>query len=229
MLIPCIDLQGGQAVQLVHGRRRELAVADVFGLLERFGHYRWLHVIDLDAAMRKGQNNALVRQLCIRARAEHSMKLRVGGGIRTVRRAQSLVRLGVTHVIVGSAAFRNGQPNISFLRRLAEQVGKKHVILALDTAKGRVVIRGWRQSLSMAPTEVMSALQAYCAGFLCTDVDREGTMQGANLKWFAALRKSTNLPIIAAGGITSSREIRTLEKWGMDAAVGMALYKNHVR
>ena len=229
MLIPCIDLQGGQAVQLVHGRRRELAVGDVLGLLERFGHYRWLHVIDLDAAMRKGQNNALVKQLCVRARTEHSMKVRVGGGIRTVRRAQALVQLGVTQVIVGSAAFRRDKPNIAFLKRLAANVGKKHIILALDTAKGRVAVRGWRESLSVAPAEVMSALQPYCAGFLCTDVDREGTMRGANLKWFDALRQSTKLPIIAAGGITSAREIRTLQKWGMDAAVGMALYKNRVR
>lgn len=229
MLIPCIDLQGGQAVQLVHGRRRELAVEDVLGLLERFDGYRWLHVIDLDAAMRKGQNNALVKQLCIRAQREHSMKVRVGGGIRTVRRAKALVNLGVTHVIVGSAAFRNDRPNVSFLRKLAQEVGKKHVIIALDTAKGRVVVRGWRESLSIAPKDVMRAFEPFCAGFLCTDVDREGTMRGANLKWFAALAKATRHPVIAAGGISTTREIRQLEKRGMDSAVGMALYKDRVR
>jgi phosphoribosylformimino-5-aminoimidazole carboxamide ribotide isomerase len=229
MLIPCIDLQDGQAVQLVHGRRRELAVADVLGLLDRFDGYRWLHVIDLDAAMRKGQNNALVKELCQRAQREHSMKVRVGGGIRTVRRGEALKKLGVTHIIVGSAAFRNNRPNIPFLKKLATKVGKKHVIIALDTAKGRVVVRGWRESLAVEPTEVMSALEPYCAGFLCTDVDREGTMRGANLKWFGALAKASGLPVIAAGGISSSREIRQLDKWGMDAAVGMALYKNRVR
>jgi phosphoribosylformimino-5-aminoimidazole carboxamide ribotide isomerase len=229
MLIPCIDLQRGQAVQLVQGRRRELAVSDVFGLLERFGHYRWLHVIDLDAAMRKGQNNALVKELCVRARCDYSMRVRVGGGIRTVRRAEVLVKLGVTHVIVGSAAFRKGKPNTAFLERLAGRIGRKHVLIALDTAKGRVVVRGWREALSVAPGEVMPALEPYCAGFLCTDVDREGTMRGANLEWFCTLRKGTKLPIIAAGGISTTREIRTLEKWNMDAAVGMALYKNRVR
>jgi phosphoribosylformimino-5-aminoimidazole carboxamide ribotide isomerase len=229
VLIPCIDLQGGQAVQLVHGRRRELAIADVFGLLERFGGYRWLHVIDLDAAMRKGKNNALVKELCLRASRDHSMKVRVGGGIRTVRRAEALVHLGATHVIVGSAAFRGSKPNISFLKRLAARVGRKHVIVALDTAKGRIVVRGWRESLPVDPMQVMAALAPYCAGFLCTDVDREGTMGGANLKWFGALRQATQLPIIAAGGISTTREIRALEKWHMDAAVGMALYKNRVR
>ena len=157
MLIPCIDLQDGQAVQLVHGRKRELAVADVLGLLDRFGHYAWLHVIDLDAAMRRGQSNRLVQQLCREARRKFKIKLRVGGGIRTVRRAESLIALGVEQIIVGSAAFRRQRPNLPFLKRLDNRIGKKHVLIALDTAKGRIVIHGWRKSLSLAPAEVMSA------------------------------------------------------------------------
>lgn len=229
MLIPCIDLQRGQAVQLVHGRKRELAVADVLGLLERFSKYEWLHVIDLDAAMRKGQNNRKVRQLCREASRGYGMKVRVGGGIRTSARAKSLVKLGVQQVIVGSAAFRDGRPNLHFLKRLAAQIGKKHIVVALDTVKGRIVIHGWRTPLSIEPVEVFSALEPYCGGFLCTDVDREGTMRGANLRWFRSLRAATKLPVIAAGGITTTREIRALEKIGMDSAVGMALYKNRVR
>ena len=229
MLIPCIDLQGGQAVQLVHGRRRELAVADVMGLLERFGNYEWLHVIDLDAAMGKGQNDQLVKELCLSARKEYRMKVRVGGGIRTVRRAAELVNLGVNQVIVGSAAFKKSDVAHSFLRKLSRSVNKKRILIALDTAKGKVVLHGWRTSLNVSATEVMEELQPYCGGFLCTDVDREGTMQGSNLAWFRKLRAGTKLPIVAAGGISSLREIRALEKLGMDAAVGMALYKNRVR
>lgn len=229
MLIPCIDLQDGRAVQLVHGRKRELAIADVPGLLDRFAGYRWLHVIDLDAAIGKGQNNRLVKTLCVTALRKHGMNIRVGGGIRTARRAESLVRLGVDQIIVGSAAFRDGRPNLSFLKRLCDRVRRKRVIVALDSAKGRIVIHGWRTSLSAAPAEVMAALEPFCGGFLCTDVDREGTMLGANLAWFRALRAATKLPIIAAGGISTSREIRSLERIGMDSAVGMALYKNRVR
>jgi phosphoribosylformimino-5-aminoimidazole carboxamide ribotide isomerase len=228
MLIPCIDLQRGQAVQLVHGRKRELAVADVFGLLGRFSGYDWLHVIDLDAAMGKGHNNALVRKLCLEARRKYKMKVRVGGGIRTVRRAVNLRKLGVQQIIVGSAAFRNGRPNLPFLRKLAASLGKKHIFIALDTAKGRVVTHGWRTSLAVEPTSVFGALAPYCGGFLCTDVDREGTMRGANLKWFRALRAATKHPIVAAGGISTADEIRALEKIGMGSAVGMALYRNRV-
>jgi len=229
MLIPCIDLQGGQAVQLVHGRRRALAVSDVMGLLKRFSVHRWLHVIDLDAAMGEGENRKLVRELCLRAKHDHRMKVRVGGGIRTVRRAAQLIQLGVSQVIIGSAAFRNGKPNLAFLKKLRARVKKKHILIALDTAKGQIVVHGWRTSLRVSPHEVMPKLEPYCSGFLCTDVDREGTMRGANLHWFRDLRTATKLPIVAAGGISWRREIRTLEKLHMDAAVGMALYKNRIR
>src|SRR5215470_669751 len=133
MLIPCIDLQSGQAVQLVRGRRRELAVSDVFGQLERFKAYPWLHVIDLDAAMGRGDNDVLVRSLCRRARRAYGMQVRVGGGVRTVARARRLLRSGATQVIIGSAAFLRGRPNLAFLRSLCQAVPRRRVVIALDT------------------------------------------------------------------------------------------------
>ena len=229
MLIPCIDLQGGQAVQLVHGRKRELAVADVFGLLKKFKEHPWLHVIDLDAAMRKRQNDDLVRELCARARKDFGMKVRVGGGVRTISHAEEIAGWGASQVIVGSAAFRRGRVNTVFLRQLAKRVRKQQIIIALDTARGKITIHGWRKSLALQAEQVMSKLEPFCAGFLCTDVDREGTMTGANLEWFRGLRDATSHPIIAAGGIKTRREITALEKMGMDAAVGMAMYKNRLR
>jgi phosphoribosylformimino-5-aminoimidazole carboxamide ribotide isomerase len=229
MLIPCIDLQRGQAVQLVHGRKRELAVADVFGLLERFGKYEWLHLIDLDAAMGKGSNDKLIRELCERARQQYKVKLRVGGGVRTVPRARDLLALGVSQIIVGSAAFRDGKINTRFLRRLCAAIPRKRIVIALDTANGRVTTNGWLRQLPLRPLQVVEQLAPFCSAFLCTDVDREGTMTGANLPWFRALRSATRHPIIAAGGIRSRREIVALEKLGMDAAVGMAVYKQRLR
>jgi len=228
MLIPCIDLQAGQAVQLVHGRKRELAVADVFGLLEKFGTYEWLHLIDLDAAIGKGSNDALIRELCKVARRRYKVKLRVGGGVRTVSRARELLALGVTQVIIGSAVFRDGKLNLPFLRRLRTKIPRKRIVIALDTAKGRITTHGWRHTLPLGPEQVIAQLEPFCAAFLCTDVDREGTMTGANLAWFRRLRKATSHPIIAAGGIRSQRELAALEKLGMDAAVGMAVYKHRL-
>ena len=226
MLIPCIDLQGGQAVQLVHGRKRELAVADVFGLLEKFKEYKWLHVIDLDAAMGKTPNAKLVKKLCFSAGTAYGMKVRVGGGLRTVAQAARAASWGAEQIIIGSAAFRDGKLNLSFLKRLAEKLDRSRIVIALDTAKGHITTQGWRRALKLRATEVMPELETYCGAFLCTDVDREGTMTGANLKWFQQLRKATNHPIVAAGGIKTRREIAALEKIGMDAAVGMAMYKN---
>ncbi len=229
MLIPCIDLQDGQAVQLVHGRKRELAVADVFGLLRKFKQYPWLHVIDLDAAMMKGRNDELVRELCARARKVFGMRVRVGGGIRTVSRAEEIAGWGASQLILGSAAFRNGKVNTGFLRQLANKVHRKRILIALDTARGKITIHGWRKRIELQAEAVMTQLEPFCAGFLCTDVDREGTMKGANLEWFRSLRDATSHPIVAAGGIKTRREIAALEKMGMDAAVGMALYKNRLR
>ena len=121
MLIPCIDLQGGQAVQLVHGRRRELAVADVFGLLDKFRNYPWLHIIDLDAAMGKPANDELAHDLCVKASAKYKMKVRVGGGIRTVARAATTAKWGAVQIIIGSAAFRSGKANVRFLSQLVKE------------------------------------------------------------------------------------------------------------
>jgi phosphoribosylformimino-5-aminoimidazole carboxamide ribotide isomerase len=229
VLIPCIDLQGGQAVQLVHGRKRELTVVDVFGLLKKFKKHPWLHVIDLDAAIRKGQNDELVSALCKSARKDFGMKVRVGGGIRTVSRAEEIAGWGANQIIVGSAAFRQGKVNAGFLLQLTKKVPQKQIIIALDTNRGQITIHGWRKRIGLQAEEVMTQLEPFCAGFLCTDVDREGTMSGANLEWFQKLRAATSHPIIAAGGIKTRREIAALEKLGMDAAVGMAMYKNRLR
>src|SRR5713226_7006736 len=209
MIIPCIDLQRGKAVQLVRGRRRLLEVDDVLSLLERFRGYPLLHVIDLDAALRRGCNGRLVRALCRSSKA----RVRVGGGIRSVARAEQILRWGAEKVIVGSAAFRRGRVHHAFLRRLAARVGRR-----------RIVVRGWRVKLRLRAEEVMPELERYCSGFLCTYVDAEGTMSGTNLAWFRELRRTTRLPITAAGGIRSRREVRALKRLSMNAAVGVALY-----
>ena len=220
MIIPCIDLQNGEAVQLVRGRKQALSIHDVLGLLERFRDYPILHVIDLDAAIGTGSNGRWIKILSHRAK----MRIRVGGGIRSVARAEAILSWGAEKIIVGSAAFRNGQIAHDFLRKLRTRVGRKNVILALDTERAQIVVRGWRQRLKLRPADVIPQLEPYCFGFLCTFVDNEGTMKGTDLAWFRKLRRVTKKPITAAGGICSHKEVRALEKLGMHAAVGMALY-----
>jgi phosphoribosylformimino-5-aminoimidazole carboxamide ribotide isomerase len=220
MIIPCIDLQNGKAVQLIRGRKRALAVDDVLGLLDSFRSYPILHIIDLDAAMRKGSNARLIKLLCARAK----IKVRVGGGIRTVARAARIFSWGAEKIIIGSAAFKNGKVNHKFLAELKSRAGRNRVIIALDTERGHIVVRGWRERLKLHPTEVIPDLEPYCSGFLSTLVDNEGAMKGTNLKWFRKLRQATKLPVTAAGGITTMREVNSLERAGMHSAVGMAIY-----
>lgn len=229
MLVPCIDLQDGRVVQLVRGRKLALAIDDVLGQLDAFHRagFRRVHVIDLDAAMRTGSNARWVRRLCELARAR-KMRVWVGGGIRTAARAAQLLACGAEKVIVGSAALRNGRPNLRLLAAMRRACGRRHIVIALDTLQGRIVIRGWKEKLRVRPQEVMPALEPYCSGFLCTYVDNEGTLRGTNLRWFATLRRATRLPITAAGGIRSGSEVRALARLGMDAAVGMAIYKRRL-
>ena len=223
MMIPCIDLQDGRAVQLVHGRERKLAVDDVFGLLERFGKHPLIHVIDLDAAMGTGSNAKLVRGLCEAAK-KRKIRVRVGGGIRTVAQAARIAGWGAEKIIVGSAAFKDGHVNKTFLNRLVGKIGRHRVMIALDTEGGKILVRGWQDKLRLRPDEVIPQLEEYAPEFLCTYVDAEGTMRGTNLEWFRSLRRATRRPITAAGGIRSQAEIRALARIKMDAAVGMALY-----
>jgi phosphoribosylformimino-5-aminoimidazole carboxamide ribotide isomerase len=220
MIIPCIDLQDGKAVQLIHGRKRALAVDDVLGLLDRFSSYPILHVIDLDAAMRKGSNARMIKALCARAK----INVRVGGGIRTVARAARILSWGAEKIIIGSAAFKNGRVNRKFLVELKKRVGRNHIIIALDTERGHIVVRGWRERLKLRPAEVIRELEPFCAGFLSTLVDNEGAMKGTDLKWFQELQRVTKLPVTAAGGITTMREVDALERAGMHSAIGMAIY-----
>ena len=222
MLVPCIDLMDGKAVQLVRGRRKALE-ADAMEMVRRFRDFPVIHVIDLDAALGRGSNDRLVARICAKRAC------RVGGGVRTVERVKELKALGAAQIIIGTAAFTAGGVNRKFLGAARRAAGKKRVIVALDTARGRIVVKGWRARTALRAEDVIPQLEPYCGGFLCTYVDKEGMMQGTNLRWFRRLRKATTLPIIAAGGITTQQEVDALEELRMDAAVGMAIYTGKLR
>ena len=222
MIVPCIDLMDGKAVQLVRGRRKALE-ADPLVMLRKFRGFPIIHVIDLDAAMGHGNNDRLVAQLC------RKRPCRVGGGVRTVERVRELKELGAKQIIIGTAAFEEHGINKKFLAAARRAVGKKLLMIALDTKRGRIVVKGWRARTGLRAEDVIPELEPYCSGFLCTYVDKEGMMQGTNLRWFRRLREATDLPIIAAGGITTMQEVETLAEMNMDAAIGMAIYTGKLR
>jgi phosphoribosylformimino-5-aminoimidazole carboxamide ribotide isomerase len=218
MLIPSIDLQGGRIVQLVQGEELALATSDVEAWIGRFDKYPKVQLIDLDAARGEGRNDALV------ARIAGALPCRVGGGIRTVERAREALGLGAAAVIVGSSLFRDQGVDAGFARRLADAVGRERVIAAVDSRGGRVVIHGWRTSLNLSPVEAVRLLEPFAGEFLYTHVDREGLMQGTDIDAIAAVRAATTRRVTAAGGITTRQEIDALDRMGVDAVVGMALY-----
>ena len=218
MIIPCIDLMGGKVVQLVQGRKKALEGEHPHRMLERFAGFPVIQVIDLDAAMEQGENNAIVEDLATRAR------IRVGGGVRTVERAETLAALGADRIIVGTAAFSADGVREDFLRELARRVGPSRITIAVDSKQGRIVVRGWQESTTLQAADVLRQLEPYCSGFLCTYVDKEGMMQGTDLAWFQQLRKATSKELTAAGGITTLREVRALLAMDVSAALGMAVY-----
>ncbi len=223
MIIPCIDLMNGKAVQLVQGREKAVEIDDPLEMLGKFAGFPEVQVIDLDAAMNRGSNDAMVRQLASRVAA------RVGGGVRSTERALALVEQGARKVIVGTAAFASNGVNHEFLKRAAEAIGRERLIIALDSKEGRIVIKGWRESTNLAAEDVVQELEPYCAGFLCTYVDKEGMMQGTDLDWFRRLRAATKLEITAAGGITTVDEVRALASMRVNAALGMAIYTGRLK
>ncbi len=218
MFIPAIDLKGGQVVQLVQGRDTALASDDVFEWVRRFAKYPRVQLIDLDGALESGANDALVRQICAH------LPCRVGGGIRTIERARSLLDAGARQVIVSSALFHEGRVNRAFAAALADAVGVDRVIGAVDSFRGKVVIRGWTEATALSAVEAVGELEPYCAEFLYTHVDTEGLMRGIDMAAVRAVRDATSRPLTAAGGITTREEVLALDALGVDAVIGMAVY-----
>lgn len=219
MIIPCIDLMGRKVVQLIQGKDKALELPDPLAVLEKFQDFSEVQVIDLDAAMGREPQADIVRDLCARKAC------RVGGGIGSVERALDVVRDKARKIIVGSSAFTAQGINHEFLRALARKIPREKLMVAVDCLGDRVAVRGWREALPLTSTEALPALEPYCSEFLCTYIDAEGKLKGTNLDWFRRLRGATQRPITAAGGITTDEEIAALESLGMNAALGMAIYR----
>jgi phosphoribosylformimino-5-aminoimidazole carboxamide ribotide isomerase len=222
MLIPSIDLMGGRIVQLVQGEKLKLAFDDFEYWINRFSDYPVVQLIDLDAAMRQGDNRSLIEKIAGR------LPCQVGGGIHSVRRAQEIIEAGARRIIVGSALFRsNPAPtlvNTEFAAELAAAVGVEHIVAGIDTKQGQVAVKGWKEQVALTPDEALAELERYCSAFLYTHIDKEGTMQGFPIDIAARLKQKTSRQLIVAGGIREQQEIDTLDAMGIDAVAGMAVY-----
>jgi len=221
MIIPCIDLMAGKVVQLVQGKEKAMELPDPVAVLEKFLTFPEVQVIDLDAAMGRAPQIECVRELCRRK------PCRVGGGIRSLECALRAVSEGAHKVIVGSAAFTTRGIDHRFLQSLTKIVPRDRLIIAVDCLNDHVAVHGWREVLALNSSQALPQLESYCSEFLCTCIEVEGRLQGTNLEWFRGLRAHTQLPITAAGGITTDQEVRALEELGMNAALGMSIYRQY--
>ncbi len=218
MLIPSIDLMGGKIVQLVQGEKKALEFDDFEPWLERFAKYPLVQIIDLDAAIGQGDNRHLVRSLLRR------LPCQVGGGIRTVERAQEMLADGALRVIIASSLIKDGAIQTAFAQQLAGGLGADKLIFAVDSKGGRVAIRGWRQLTEISAVQMVRALETWCGGFLYTHIDTEGLLLGMPLDVVSELRSVTAKRLIVAGGIKTQEEVDHLDVMGVDAVVGMAIY-----
>jgi phosphoribosyl-ATP pyrophosphohydrolase len=209
MIVPSIDLMAGRAVQLRRGAEKVLeSPEDPRDLLRRFSLYGEVAVIDLDAALGRGDNRFLVRDLCRLATC------RVGGGVRREEDVVDLIKAGAARVIVGTAA----SPE------LLSRLPRDWVTVALDARHGRTVDQGWRRDTGETPVDRARRLEPYCSGFLFTQVEVEGTLAGAPLDPVKELLAATRRPLTVAGGVGSLADVRALSGLGCDVQVGMAIY-----
>ncbi len=222
MLIPSIDLMAGKIVQLVQGEKKALEFDNFDYWIERFSKYPLVQMIDLDAARGAGNNRLLVNQIVQR------LNCQVGGGIRSLETAQEVLEAGARKVILGSALLEDGKINTQFASTLASILGTAALVFAVDSRGGRVATDGWRKETALTAFDMIRALEPFCETFLYTHIDTEGLMGGIPMETVKAIRQSTSRRLVAAGGITTQREIDDLDALGVDAVVGMALYSGKI-
>ena len=218
MLIPSIDLLGGRIVQLVQGEKLKLAFDNFEYWIERFSTYPTVQLIDLDAAMRQGDNAALIAQIAKR------LPCQVGGGIRTTRQAQTLLDAGARRVIFGSVLFSGDGVATETAASISQAISPERFIASIDTKAGKVAVRGWKENVDLTPEDAIRTLEPYCGAFLYTHVDTEGTLSGFPIERARTLRGLTSRQLIVAGGIREQAEIDALDATGVDAVAGMAVY-----
>lgn len=218
MLIPSIDLMGARIVQLVRGVEIKLAFDDFEYWIERFSSYPMVQLIDLDAAMRQGNNAALIEKIAKR------LPCQVGGGIRTPEQARALLSAGARRVILGTVLFGAAGVETKAAELFAAAIGREQFVASIDTKSGRVAVRGWKETVELTPDEAIRCLDPHCGAFLYTHVDTEGTMLGFPFERARQLRGLTSRQLIVAGGIREQAEIDALDAIGVDAVAGMAVY-----
>ncbi len=209
MIIPSIDIQSGQVVQLIGGETQAIVAGDPRPFAKKFSLVGEVALIDLNAARSIGTNAALLQELLPLA------SFRVGGGIRSREQAVDWLDRGASKIIMGTAASKE----------LLLSLPKERTIIALDARHGEIFIEGWRRATGTQLIDRLRELAPYTGGFLVTLIEREGRMVGTDFTVVEQLLEAAgDAKLTIAGGISSAEEIAKLDQMGVDAQVGMALY-----
>jgi phosphoribosyl-ATP pyrophosphohydrolase len=206
MIIPALQIRGGQAVALGGEGRITVLPEDPVELARDLYRYGEIAVLDLDAAREEGDNLELIRQICRVA------ECRVGGGIRDEQRGDAILRAGARSLMVGTGADEE----------LLSRFPRSKVLVSLDIQDGRVVRRGWQEATDIDPLELALRLRGHCVGFVYALVGHRGRMERTELERFEALR--SRLPdhsLTAAGGFTTAEDVRDLDRIGVDCQLGV--------
>ncbi|WP_227353051.1 1-(5-phosphoribosyl)-5-[(5-phosphoribosylamino)methylideneamino]imidazole-4-carboxamide isomerase [Haladaptatus salinisoli] len=221
-IVPAVDMQDGEVVQLVQGEKgTETAYGDPVEAAEEWVEQgaRTLHLVDLDGAFEGERKNADAVESILDA---VEVEIQLGGGIRTAEDAIDLLERGVDRVILGTAAIEN--PDI------VAEISDEHpdsVMVSLDAKDGDVLVSGWTESTGLDPAEAATRYEELGAGaILFTDVDVEGRMEGVRANPVSRVAEAVDIPVVASGGVATVDDVRSLRETGAAAVVvGSALYR----
>ncbi len=222
LVIPAVDIREGKCVQLVGGEP---------GTGEKYGDpvkaaLKWqekgakrIHIIDLDAAMNEGENLEIISKIVENTQVD----IQVGGGIRTVEKASKLFEIGTKKIIIGTTAFKKPTE----FKKIIEQTNPENIYVALDVKEGKVVIEGWKEKTKKDAVKTAKKFEKKgIGGFLFTNVDVEGKLEGLDTQTIQKLVQTVNIPIIAAGGVKSIKDVKKAKRAGAKGLViGTALYE----
>lgn len=224
-VIPAIDLKGGKCVQLVQGvpGTEMVSIDDAVEVAAGWVGQgaKTLHIIDLDGAFSGNRSNAYIMEEIV---SKFNVDIQVGGGIRDYETAKYLLGLGISRVILGTAAIKN--PDL--VRQLSAEFGSDAVMVSLDSKKGEVVVEGWTTLSGKYTNDMGRFFSEIGAGsILYTNVDVEGLLQGVNEDPVRSLVKSVDIPVIASGGVTTLDDLVKIKDTGAaGVVVGSAIYKH---
>lgn len=226
-LIPAIDLMSGKVVRLSRGNPKTAKVYEQFGNPLQTAQ-KWqkegaekLHIIDLDAALGFGNNLSVITSIVKKV----NLPIQLGGGIRSIKDVERLLKLGVKQVILGALPFKKPDELIQIVKKFGSQI----VIVALDNKNGKIMIEGWKTKINIDIFDSFDQfLNLGIDNFLITSIIRDGTLSGPDLRLLKEINRNPQMKIIAAGGIGKLEDLMNLKKIGIEGAViGKALYENN--